>query len=77
MSLNARRDEPKVKTYNDEFSPDDLTRSNVYCTNCNKTFIALFMMNLNGNHEINCPFCAHTHYRALTESPLDLSDCSI
>lgn len=40
-------------------------RSDVYCTNCARTFIATLDLGLNGNHEITCPHCRHVHYRVV------------
>jgi DNA-directed RNA polymerase subunit RPC12/RpoP len=40
-------------------------RSDVYCTNCGRTFVATLDMALDGNHEITCPHCQHVHYRVV------------
>lgn len=42
-------------------------RSDVYCTNCSRQFIATLDLELNGNHEITCPLCGHIHYRVVRD----------
>lgn len=42
-------------------------RSNVWCTNCSREFIATLDISLNGNHEITCPLCGHIHYRVVLD----------
>jgi DNA-directed RNA polymerase subunit RPC12/RpoP len=44
-----------------------VSRSNVYCTNCGREFIAELDLGLNGNHEIICPHCQHVHYRVVRD----------
>lgn len=44
-----------------------IERSNVWCTNCQRQFIAELDLALNGNHEITCPFCRHIHYRVVRD----------
>ncbi|MDP2622286.1 MAG: hypothetical protein Q8Q29_00610 [Actinomycetota bacterium] len=43
------------------------SRSNVDCTNCGGSFIAVLDLSLNGNHEITCPLCRHVHYRVVRD----------
>lgn len=43
------------------------TRSNVWCTNCQREFIATMDLSLNGNHVIVCPLCAHEHFRVVKD----------
>lgn len=40
-------------------------RSNVHCTNCRGDFSAELDLDLEGNHVIVCPLCAHEHYRVV------------
>lgn len=45
-------------------------RSQVYCTNCGGTFVAALDMEIDGNHEITCPLCAHVHYRVVRDGEI-------
>lgn len=40
-----------------------LTKTDMHCHMCGKDFIAIINFDLNGDHEIECPHCAHIHYR--------------
>lgn len=42
-------------------------RSIVHCTNCGEDFRIELEMNINGNHEIECPYCGHIHYRVVQD----------
>jgi DNA-directed RNA polymerase subunit RPC12/RpoP len=44
-----------------------MSRSNVWCTNCAREFVATLDLSLNGNHEIVCPHCQHIHYRVVVD----------
>lgn len=44
-----------------------IERSNVFCTNCSREFVASLDLALNGNHEITCPHCQHVHYRVVRD----------
>ncbi len=44
-----------------------LERSDVWCTNCEGTFMQEMDLSLNGNHEIMCPLCQHVHYRVVKD----------
>lgn len=35
------------------------------CTECGRNFIAQFDMALDGNHVVECPYCAHEHCRVI------------
>jgi len=37
----------------------------MYCHDCNSKFVAELDMDINGNHEIECPHCKHIHYRVV------------
>lgn len=40
-------------------------RTDLFCTECNKTFIANLDLAIEGNHVIHCPYCDHIHYRKI------------
>lgn len=42
-----------------------LVRTDLYCTNCSKNFIAQLDFDLDGNHEVECPYCGHIHFRVI------------
>jgi DNA-directed RNA polymerase subunit RPC12/RpoP len=42
-----------------------LVRTDMYCHDCGKNFIATLDFDLDGDHEIECPSCAHIHYRKI------------
>ena len=44
----------------------EIVRSNVWCTNCHREFIAELDLSLDGNHVIDCPLCNHRHYRVVS-----------
>lgn len=37
----------------------------MYCTECHKNFIAEIDWDINGNHVIECAWCAHEHCRVI------------
>ncbi len=43
----------------------DRVRTDLYCHSCSKNFTASIDFNLDGNHEIHCPWCGHIHYRKI------------
>jgi len=43
----------------------DRVRTDLFCHECSKNFIARLDFNLEGNHEIHCPWCGHIHYRVI------------
>jgi DNA-directed RNA polymerase subunit RPC12/RpoP len=43
----------------------DPVRTDMNCTNCSRNFIAQLDMGLDGNHVIECPYCAHEHCRVV------------
>lgn len=49
----------------DYLKHDGEARTDMYCTNCRKYFVALLDYSINGNHEINCPYCDHIHCRVI------------
>jgi DNA-directed RNA polymerase subunit RPC12/RpoP len=42
-------------------------RTDMYCHNCGKNFVAILDFDINGNHEIVCPHCGHEHCRVITD----------
>lgn len=42
-----------------------LVRTDMYCHDCDKNFIATLDYNIDGNHEIICPHCGHEHCRVI------------
>lgn len=44
-----------------------LTRTDMWCHECSKNFIASIDFDLNGNHEVECPWCGHLHYRVIKD----------
>lgn len=45
----------------------DKVRTELYCHECSKNFSAVLDYNLEGNHEIHCPWCGHIHYRVIKD----------
>ena len=39
----------------------------MYCHDCRNNFTAELDMDINGNHEIECPHCGHVHYRVVED----------
>lgn len=46
---------------------EDLVKTDLYCHECNKNFIAQLDMALDGNHIIECPYCGHEHCRVIKD----------
>lgn len=44
---------------------DGETRTDLYCHNCGKNFIALLDYSIDGNHVVECPHCGHEHCRSI------------
>lgn len=42
-----------------------MTRTDMYCTECHRNFIARLDMSLDGNHVVECPHCGHEHCRVI------------
>ena len=47
-----------------------LQRTEMYCHNCSKNFIAELDFNINGNHIIECAHCGHEHCRTIKEGKI-------
>lgn len=43
-----------------------LVRTDLNCTECGKNFIATLNHDVEGNHVVECPWCAHEHCRVIT-----------
>ena len=50
----------------DENTHEGKVRTDMHCTNCSKGFLATIDFDVDGNHEIVCPLCGHSHYRVIT-----------
>jgi len=42
-------------------------RTDLYCTECGKNFVAQLDLSLDGNHVVECPHCGHEHCRVVKE----------
>lgn len=42
-------------------------QTEMYCHDCDNTFVAELDMDINGNHEVECPHCGHIHYRVVED----------
>ena len=42
-----------------------LVRTSTYCHDCSKNFIAIIDYDIDGDHEIICPYCGHVHCRVI------------
>lgn len=40
-------------------------RTDMYCHDCNKNFLATIDYDVDGNHEVICPHCGHYHCRVV------------
>lgn len=59
-------DRPRLpSTETDMYRSHGLTRSDMYCHDCSKNFVAIVNHDLDGQHVIECPHCAHKHYRII------------
>lgn len=45
----------------------DPIRTDMYCHDCKKNFIAQLDMGLDGEHVVECPYCGHHHYRRIKD----------
>jgi len=54
-----------------------MVRSDMYCHDCGKGFIAQFDLSLDGNHIVECPYCGHEHCRVVKngKATSDRWDC--
>lgn len=42
-------------------------RTDMSCHSCSHNFYALLDFDLNGDHEVECPWCGHIHYRKIAD----------
>jgi DNA-directed RNA polymerase subunit RPC12/RpoP len=49
----------------DPLHHDGPHRTDMECTECGKTFRAELDYSVNGNHVVECPYCAHEHCRVI------------
>jgi len=42
-----------------------IVRTDMYCHDCNKNFLAHIDYDIDGQHIIECPACGHSHYRKI------------
>ncbi len=47
-----------------------LVRTDMTCTNCDKAFIAQLDFSVDGNHIVECPYCAHEHCRTILKGSI-------
>lgn len=45
----------------------DPVRTDLHCTECGKNFVAQLDHSVDGNHIIECPYCAHEHCRVIED----------
>jgi len=45
----------------------DTRETEMFCHDCRNDFTAELDMDINGNHEIECPHCGHIHYRVVED----------
>src|SRR5438105_2258023 len=44
---------------------DEVIRTDMYCHQCDKNFIAELDASINGQHTAECPHCGHNHHRII------------
>jgi DNA-directed RNA polymerase subunit RPC12/RpoP len=49
----------------DLLTHDGEVRTDLYCHECSKNFVALLDYSIDGNHIAECPHCGHEHYRLI------------
>lgn len=64
---------------NSIYKHSGIVRTDIYCHDCTKQFIGSLDYDVNGNHEIECPYCGHLHYRVIKDGVITSdrfsSDC--
>ena len=50
-----------------------LQRTDLYCHNCDKNFIAELNFDINGDHIIECAYCGHEHCRTIKDGEITSS----
>jgi DNA-directed RNA polymerase subunit RPC12/RpoP len=54
----------------DPLRGEGVERTDVYCHDCNKTFIGKIDFNIEGNHIVICPYCGHEHCRVVKKGKI-------
>lgn len=49
------------------FKESGEVKTDLYCHNCSRNFVALLDYRIDGNHKIECPHCRHIHYRVIKD----------
>lgn len=49
------------------YKNEGLTRTDTYCHDCGKTFIAEIDFDVDGKHIVVCPYCGHEHCRTIKD----------
>ena len=57
----------KKKNKADQHIHEGTVKTDLYCHDCNKTFIARIDYDIDGNHVVECPFCGHEHCRTIKD----------
>lgn len=55
------------------YSPLDgggIQKTDMYCHNCNKNFVAELDYDINGDHVVECPHCGHEHCRTIKDGKI-------
>jgi DNA-directed RNA polymerase subunit RPC12/RpoP len=42
-----------------------IVRTDMYCHDCNRSFLAHIDFDVDGDHVVECPHCGHHHYRSI------------
>ena len=48
----------------------DVRRQELRCTSCDGTFRFSLDFDQDGNHQVDCPGCGHTHYRVIVNGKI-------
>lgn len=51
----------------DLLTNDGMQRTDMYCHECSKHFVAQLDFSLDGNHTVECPVCGHHHHRVIKD----------
>lgn len=46
---------------------EGMQRTDMFCHDCGKNFVAQLNYSLDGNHTVECPYCAHHHHRVIKD----------
>ena len=56
-----------TRTAQDILKGEGITKTDMYCHNCSKNFIASLDYSIEGKHIIECPWCHHEHCREIKD----------